>query len=457
MNRTITIILLLAILIPSAPFYCYSQDKIIQQPKGDQSPAVIVGPDGTSTINYNNVYNYNYYTAVPAKEPGEVFVTPKSHIVQGGRSEMFIMKITNNKDIPLYDVNLVLEIVSGDLTTDNVKIEPLEESKVTSTLGDRNGSISIAWDQYLMHMASPGKTQPTIIQMIVNNMNPRSTKDYKVSVQAQHLKQKSALSMTITRSSESPNPIIGGVMPREKAQSCTDNDDFDRSFEKGKILLKQSSSTEAKECFERAVRLNPNSVKTRTNLGVAYLSIGEESSALSEWKKAAELDPTAAKPLFNSGVLLMKKGDFSGALQMFEQTVKLNDTELKYDSLVAWGICLKRLNQPDRAYVKYQLAIDLNPGLTHAYFQWGLDLLDQGQYEEATRKFSTVSGMESPLKLDALGFWGAALERAGRYVEAIEKYKKVIAIAPTSPQARKSENSIQQLSEKNKDRQRVNP
>jgi len=235
--------LLLVTSILLAPFHCFSQEKIIQQPKGDQSPAVVVGSDGISTINYNNVSNY--YAAPLAKELGEVFVTPKYHVVQGGRSEMFIMKITNNKDIPLYDVNLRLEIVSGDLTTDNVKIEPLEESKVTSTLGDKNRGVSIAWDQFQIHLAAPGKAQPTSIQMIVNNINPRSTKDYKVSIQAQHLKQKSTLNMTIARSSELPNPIIGGVMPRENVQPCTDNDDFDKSFERGKTFLKQGPPAEA--------------------------------------------------------------------------------------------------------------------------------------------------------------------------------------------------------------------
>jgi len=392
--------------------------KIIQQPKGDQSPAVIVAPGGSSIINYN---------APPiSKGHNEIFVTPNSFTVNGGRNEMFILKITNNKDISLYDVYLLLEITNGDLTTNQIKIEPLGAPKVEGKLGDEKGSVIIDWAVYFMHMIAKGKTYPTLMQATVNNINPHSTRDFRVSIEAEKNKSSSNIDFKITHISEKPNPIISGPMPKEEIKPCSENDTFDGAYEKGKKFLNQGNFPECIKCFEKTIKLDPSSVKAHTNLGVAYLQNGKNDSAINEWKTAIELDPNAPEPQFNMGVLLMKNSDFKGAIQQFERTSNLDNLMIKYDSLCYWGICLKKLNQQEGAYEKYRLAIDLNPKYARAYFQWGADLLDQGRYNEAIKQFEKCSELNDAFRLDALGLWGLALERMGKPDEAIEKYNKVI-------------------------------
>jgi tetratricopeptide (TPR) repeat protein len=123
---------------------------------------------------------------------------------------------------------------------------------------------------------------------------------------------------------------------------------------------------------------------------------------------------------------------------------------IKLDSFVSWGICLRKMGQQKEAFEKYQSAIDLNPKYAIAYYQWGVDLLDQGQYGEAIIKFERASLLNDPVRLDALGLWGVALERMGKNNEALAKYKEVIDSAPNTKQADKSRNSIRLLTEKDK-------
>ena len=143
-----------------------------------------------------------------------VFVTPKSFNIHAGRDEMFIMKITNNKDMPVYDVHLSLRIVSGDLTTNQIKIEPLDEGKVTGFLGDKKGGVSVAFDVIMIHAIPQGSTkkEPTLIDMILNNINPNTTKDFKLSINGMD-KENSKIDLLISRVSEEPNPVIGGKFP----------------------------------------------------------------------------------------------------------------------------------------------------------------------------------------------------------------------------------------------------
>lgn len=113
--------------------------------KEKQSPAGIApGKESTQKPSFGKGYN-------------EIFVTPDSFLAHGGRNHMFILKVTNNKDIPLYDVYVQLEITNGDLTAKQIEIERLEARAVETKLGDEKSGIIVDWDVYFKNIIPPGK------------------------------------------------------------------------------------------------------------------------------------------------------------------------------------------------------------------------------------------------------------------------------------------------------------
>ena len=118
------------------------------------------------------------------------------------------------------------------------------------------------------------------------------------------------------------------------------------------------------------------------------------------------------------------------------------------DAFVLWGRCLALQNDADGAIGKFKRAIELNPEFCPAYFHWGESHKNSGDCEKAKEKFEKAALLcKDDFRLDSYGMLGACLEKQGRFVEAKEKYQKIIEIAPNSIAANTSRNSIKQLKE----------
>jgi hypothetical protein len=142
----------------------------------------------------------------------ELIVTPNEYSLHAGRDEVFVMKLTNHKKLPLYDIHILFSIVSGDLTTKEVKIRPLNEPKIKSFNGDQKSGLKMAFDLIMLQLIpKDSKTnEPTMVEMIINNINPGETKDYEISLIGWDIKSDSKIELSIKQSSDKPNPILSG-------------------------------------------------------------------------------------------------------------------------------------------------------------------------------------------------------------------------------------------------------
>ena len=386
-------------------------------------------------------------------------VSPSIRKIAPGMNPVLILTITNHIDTPLFQIALRTRIDEGDLSIDDIKIEPQEKSKVEL----ETGGIVVSGDIFSIGLCdSGGKLREKI--SYIYKIGSRSDKEFKVNINGNNLKKTSIVSFEIVGHAKEPAEMTTFKSPKkgesssmsfktpdwkQDIPSCNEKDNFDLAYDKGKKLLNKGICGEAINCFKRAVTLNPNIGKAHVNLGTAYHCIREIDSAIAEWEKAIQLDPNIPQAQFNLGISLMNNNKCNEAIVRFENASKLDHLLIKLDSFVAWGVCLKRLKQQEKAFEKYQLAINLNAKYGRAYFQWGIDLLEQGQYDQAINKFKLASELnDEPIRLDSLGFWGTALEKMDKNNEAIAKYKEVIDLAPNSQQANKSRNSIRKLTEK---------
>jgi tetratricopeptide (TPR) repeat protein len=87
-----------------------------------------------------------------------------------------------------------------------------------------------------------------------------------------------------------------------------------------------------------------------------------------------------------------------------------------------------------RAGREYQRAIQLNPGYATAHQWYGMYLISLGRLDEALMELNTAQQLD-PLSMAVNNDLGRALYYARRYDEAIEQYRKIIQLYPSSADA----------------------
>jgi eukaryotic-like serine/threonine-protein kinase len=216
----------------------------------------------------------------------------------------------------------------------------------------------------------------------------------------------------------------------------------------------------AKDACNRAVQLDPEMAEPRVTLGNIYLTMGRKDLARSELKQALELDSKSADVHFVMAQLyraegrteekdaaiqkaidlapdhwnyynwksseLRDAGRYEEALVELQRAEKLMpDNPLIYNNLGVLMMRMRRLSESRKAYERSQ---ELEPrprtlgNLGTAYYL-------EGNYEKAVELFQKASEADGKSYLLWANF-GAALDRLPkRKPEAIEAYKKAIALA----------------------------
>jgi len=92
------------------------------------------------------------------KEKYGIFVSPKKWTAGVCQRNKFSMKVTNNKDMPLYEIHVLIQLESGDLPTDNINIEPTSQSTLDVSISAKGGSIH--WKPDYMMLFGRTKENP---------------------------------------------------------------------------------------------------------------------------------------------------------------------------------------------------------------------------------------------------------------------------------------------------------
>ena len=108
---------------------------------------------------------------------------------------------------------------------------------------------------------------------------------------------------------------------------------------KGNNFLKQEKFDEAIQCYEQAMRLNPNDMNVSTHLGHAYAYRGgvyyakkdydKAAKAIDDLTRAIQLDAnTAATAYALRGIVYRDKEDYDKAIDDLTQAMRLNPNDM---------------------------------------------------------------------------------------------------------------------------------
>ena len=129
--------------------------------------------------------------------------------------------------------------------------------------------------------------------------------------------------------------------------------------ERGVLLYHTGDINGSIKCYERALKLNPESLEAVVNYATLLAGKGEIDRSLSLLSKAVEKNPYSEEAWNNKAVVLAHIGRNREALECLDQSVRINDR-----SVETWfntAVILEKLEEYGPAYECYTRILDLDP------------------------------------------------------------------------------------------------
>ncbi|MCA1568573.1 MAG: serine/threonine protein kinase [Acidobacteria bacterium] len=206
-----------------------------------------------------------------------------------------------------------------------------------------------------------------------------------------------------------------------------DPDDIKALVGKGIYLLHHGDAEQAVACFSRSLEIEPRDTVVLYNMVDPLLHLGRYEEALDHAERLLSIDPSDAQGWGVKGLSLRCLQRYPEALQCFERAIELDS-----DSELAWtdrGAVLLDLEEYDEAFKSLERVIELKPDSYHSWFNKGLALYNSNRYEEAITYIDRSIEIDSR-RASAWNIKGLILSSAGRYPEAIECFESAIELDP---------------------------
>ena len=245
---------------------------------------------------------------------------------------------------------------------------------------------------------------------------------------------------------------VGGMAPQETEATGAKTQAGARELAtQGLEALKKGELDAAKQAFENALELSPESTNLHYYLGLTYHQQKNYKSAVDQYVKYldnANRENAEEKVLirdanFKVAAVLYRTKDTARAIPYLQQAVadKPGDKVLQY----RLGKSLHKQGQMDEAAKHLNKVIELDPSLTEPYYLVGSIAFQKNQHAQATQRLQKFLELkpDSPNAANAYFMLGSvAVQLADEggnpaevYNEAKSQLKKSLQLAPSSPNA----------------------
>ena len=103
----------------------------------------------------------------------------------------------------------------------------------------------------------------------------------------------------------------------------TNPNDSETLVKLGNLYFDGQQWQNAAQYYERALKLHPENVDVRTDMGTCYWNLGDAGKALTEFNRALTYRPDYAQTLFNIGIVKFQgKNDPQGAIEAWQRLLK---------------------------------------------------------------------------------------------------------------------------------------
>ena len=153
-------------------------------------------------------------------------------------------------------------------------------------------------------------------------------------------------------------------------------------------------------------------------------------------------DSSKVDNLYRLGIMYLDREKNAEAAQVFGKANRLKPKNVK--TLVNLGVAHDNLGKPELAQGFYQEAIAVAPLDSIASCRLATSYYAQGKFSDAMTLLRSLIAKQ-PRSHCAYFTMGVSFADAGLYRDAIRMWKKVVELAPTSPEAQSAKESIDVL------------
>jgi Flp pilus assembly protein TadD len=178
----------------------------------------------------------------------------------------------------------------------------------------------------------------------------------------------------------------------------------------------------------------------RAQAAAAAPAVVTDSLAILE--RLVARDSTKFDNLYRVGLMYLDREKNTEAAQVFLKANKLRPKDVK--TMVNLGIALDNLSKSEWAQTFYRQAITIAPLDSMASCRLATSLYAQGKFTESMDLLRGIVAKQ-PRAHCAYFTMGVAFADAGLYRDAIRMWKKVVELAPASPEAQSAKESVDVL------------
>lgn len=166
-------------------------------------------------------------------------------------------------------------------------------------------------------------------------------------------------------------------------------DSVDALLGQGDCALKTGDIEDARDCFETARALDPDSTRAACALARLLRSTGDVAAAVRLLQSAARSPGNNGELLFELGLSCNAGGDVEGAMHAYSELLGSEPDHL--GALVNLGLVyLSQLGDAVEAGAFFERACKAHPQAVAAQANYGLALVDRGDYDRAIAHFDEL-------------------------------------------------------------------
>jgi Flp pilus assembly protein TadD len=174
--------------------------------------------------------------------------------------------------------------------------------------------------------------------------------------------------------------------------------DPDAWYGLGRILYTKQRFQGAADCFEKALALDPMSVKAEDNLGLAYEGLNRTEDAIKSYQAALALEenskessgkPPSEQPMLNLAIILIHHGRTEEALPLLIKAASISPRDPKI--LEQLGHLYLQQGSLEQAQHEFEEAVFLSPDNSAFHFLLGQVYRRQGLDDKAKTEFARAA------------------------------------------------------------------
>ena len=161
---------------------------------------------------------------------------------------------------------------------------------------------------------------------------------------------------------------------------------------KGTCFYSLKQYNKAVDCYQKAIKINPDYAEAHYNLANVFHEIGRIDAAIKGYEQATHFKPDYPEAFNNLGLVFQEIGKFKLAITSYEKALTIKPDYAEVHSNIG-----KLYKEQDQIYLSinhYKKSLNINPNYLEAHFNLGISLKDLGQLDGA------IACYENALKIN---------------------------------------------------------